>query len=56
MLTLDLNGNLLSSYAYREALGMPTVFGVTAITTGPRAGAFAAVNAENSEVVIFTLP
>jgi len=56
MLTLDFAGNVLSRTGYREALELPMVFGVTAITTGSYAGAFAAVNGDNSEVVIFTLP
>ena len=56
-LVLDLYGNLLSRFPYRGPLDLPfgVAGGVTAITTGPYAGAFAAVNVNNSEVVIFKL-
>ena len=56
MLVLDLDGNLISRSEYHNALDLPFAFGVTAITTGPYAGAFAALNADNSEVAILTLP
>jgi hypothetical protein len=56
-LILDLNGTLLSRFPYRQALDLPfgVAGGVAAITSGPYAGAFAAVNVNSSEVVIFTL-
>ncbi|MEK6283596.1 MAG: hypothetical protein AABN95_24840 [Acidobacteriota bacterium] len=56
-LILDLNGTLLSRFPYRQPLDLPfgVAGGVTAITTGQYAGAFAAVNVNNSEVVIFKL-
>ena len=56
-LILDLNGTLLRRFPYRQALDLPfgVAGGVTAITTGKYAGAFAAVNVNNSEVVIFKL-
>ena len=56
-LILDLNGTLLRRFPYRQALDLPfgVAGGVTAITTGQYAGAFATVNVNNSEVVIFKL-
>jgi hypothetical protein len=48
---------LIRRFPYRQALDLPfgVAGGVTAITTGKYAGAFAAVNVNNSEVVIFKL-
>ena len=57
-LVVDLNGNLLSSFDYRAAFALPggyTPFGVTQITTGPYAGAFALGGNDASEIIIFSL-
>lgn len=51
----DFNGNLLGEFNYRSALGLPTPTDVSAITTGPQAGAFSMVDAEAGEIVIFRL-
>ena len=48
---------MLNRFPYREPLDLPfgVVGGVTAITSGPYAGMFAAVNTNSSEVVILRL-
>jgi hypothetical protein len=52
---VDFDGNLLGEFDYREALGLYTPGGVAAITTGPDAGAFAAVDLRANELVVFRL-
>jgi len=51
----DFNGNLIDEFNYRDELGLTEVVGVSAITTGPYAGAFGAVDFEGSELVVFRL-
>jgi len=52
----DFNGVLMSEFNYRDELGVLGVIGASAITTGPQAGAFAALSTENSpELVVFRL-
>ncbi|MBI1756734.1 MAG: hypothetical protein HYR64_06470 [Fimbriimonas ginsengisoli] len=56
-IVVDLDGALLYRFEYRGPLNIPFgSFLVTSITSGPYAGAFATVQGDNSEVVIFTLP
>jgi hypothetical protein len=58
-LVVDLNGNLLSSFDYRTAFDLPTgyiAFGLTHITSGPYAGAFALGDNDASEIIIFSIP
>jgi hypothetical protein len=52
----DFNGELISEFNYRDELGLFGVMGASAITTGPQAGAFAALSSEGSpEIVVFRL-
>ena len=52
----DFTGAKLSqTFSIRETLRVLNPTAVTAITTGPDAGAFAICNSENSEVVVFRL-
>ncbi len=50
----DFEGNLLDEFNYRSGLGLLNAQDVSAITTGPQAGAFSIVDTGNSEIVIFT--
>jgi hypothetical protein len=52
----DLDGALITSFSYREELGVIRPFELAAITTGPNAGAFALVDDYASEIVVFQLP
>jgi hypothetical protein len=47
-LIVDFNGNLLSRFDYKTALDVPFAFGVTAVRSGPYAGAFAAGLSEDT--------
>jgi hypothetical protein len=51
----DFNGNLLAEFDYREELGLLDVLGACAITSGRHAGAFAVVDEDSSQLVIFRL-
>ena len=51
----DLDGYWLDDFDLRTDLGVFRA-SLTAITTGPEAGAFAAMWMDNSELVVFTLP
>lgn len=51
----DFNGNLLSEFNAFVKLGLLTQGDISAITTGPQAGAFAIVDSSSGELVIFTL-
>jgi hypothetical protein len=52
----DFDGTLISEFDYRAELGLPYVTGVSAITSGPQAGAFAALEAASSpQLVVFDL-
>ena len=51
----DFNGNLISEFDYRDALGLLDVAGLSPITTGPQAGAFSAIDQDGSEIVVFRL-
>lgn len=51
----DFAGTKLSQFSVRDTLGLLTPTGVSAITSGPDAGAFAISNGENSEIVVFRL-
>jgi len=51
----DFNGNLLGEFNYRSKLGVLTPTDVSAITTGPQAGAFSIVDSDGGEVVVFRL-
>jgi ABC-type cobalt transport system substrate-binding protein len=54
---IDLNGNVLpGGFNIREKLNLLLPVDISAITTGPQAGAFAIIDSENSELVVFTLP
>ncbi|HEX6183771.1 MAG TPA: hypothetical protein VFZ44_07665 [Pyrinomonadaceae bacterium] len=55
VLVTDLNGNLLREFNLRVRLGMMTASDLSAITTGPQAGAFAAVDSTGGEIVVFRL-
>jgi hypothetical protein len=55
VLVTDLNGNLLREFNLRVRLGMLGAADLSAITTGPQAGAFAAVDSTGSELVVFRL-
>lgn len=54
-LVTDFTGTKLDKFSIRETLKLLNPVAVTAITTGPDAGAFAIANAENSEIVVFRL-
>lgn len=51
----DLNGLPLATYS-TGPLRVPRLAGLTAITTGPDAGKFAACDSSGGEVIVFTLP
>ena len=52
----DFGGNLMSEFNFRDELELQTVMGASAITTGPLAGAFAAVEStDSSPLVVFQL-
>jgi hypothetical protein len=52
----DFAGNLVEEFDYRAKLGLPYVIGVSAITNGPHAGAFAALEAVTSpRLVVFEI-
>jgi hypothetical protein len=51
----DANGNLFRELNLRVKLGLITKADITAITTGPLAGAFAVVDPSGCDVVIFRL-
>jgi uncharacterized protein YjiK len=51
----DFTGATLDKFSIRDTLGLLTPSAVTAITTGPDAGALAVINGENSEIVVFRL-
>ena len=55
VLVTDLNGNLLREFNLRVRLGMLGAADLSAITTGPDAGAFAAVDSSGGEMVVFRL-
>ncbi len=55
VLVTDLNGNLLREFNVRVKLGMVSATDVAAITTGPQAGAFSAVDSNGGEMVVFRL-
>lgn len=55
ILVTDLNGNLLREFNLRVRLGMMGAADLSAITTGPQAGAFAAVDSTGGEFVVFRL-
>ena len=48
-------GALLHSFDHREKLGVLFVIGLSAITTGPHAGAFGVVDSNNNELVVFQI-
>lgn len=52
----DLDGNAVLTFNIREKLNLLVPVDVSAITTGPQAGALAIVDRDNSELVVFTLP
>lgn len=54
-IVIDFQGNKLNKFDIRETLQILSPTAVTAITTGPDAGAFAFANGETSEVVVFRL-
>jgi hypothetical protein len=54
-LVTDLQGNVKSSFNYREKLGVITPSDTAAITTGPQKGALSLVDNGDSEMVIFKL-
>lgn len=49
----DFAGTLLDEFDYRETLGIIILNDFAAITSGPQAGAFAATDRDNSEIVVF---
>jgi hypothetical protein len=51
----DFQGNKINKFDIREPLQILSPTAVTAITSGPDAGAFAFANGETSEVVVFRL-
>jgi hypothetical protein len=52
----DFYGNPMREFDYREELGLPYVSGASAITNGPQAGAFTALElASSASFVVFTL-
>ena len=51
----DFAGNLLDEFDYRETLGIIVPRDLASITSGPQAGAFAATDFDNSEIVVFEL-
>jgi hypothetical protein len=53
--TRDADGLLLGEFNTRVKLGLINRADITAITTGPLAGAFAIVDRNGSELVIFRL-
>lgn len=55
LLTLDANGNFVSSVDVTR-LNLRTVGSVKYITSGPKAGAFVAMDGNVNEMVVFTLP
>ncbi len=54
-IVIDFQGTKLNKFDIRETLQILSPTAVTAITTGPDAGAFAFANGETSEVVVFRL-
>lgn len=54
-LVIDFQGNKATKFEIRDTLQILSPTAVTAITTGPDAGAFAFANGETSEVVVFRL-
>jgi len=55
VLVTDLDGNLLREFNLRVKLGMVGASDIAAITTGPQAGAFSAVDNGGGEMVVFRL-
>ena len=55
VLVTDLNGALLREFNLRVRLGVMGVSDLSAITNGPQAGAFAAVDSAGGELVVFRL-
>lgn len=52
----DLNANVVSEFDFREELGLMFVAGASAITNGPLAGAFTALESiDSARFVVFTL-
>jgi hypothetical protein len=51
----DLNGTKLGEFEARKALNVVRSVAVSAITTGPDAGAFAITDPDNSEIVVFRM-
>jgi hypothetical protein len=52
----DFEGNLMAEFDYRRELGLVTVTGASAISNGPDAGAFAALElASSPTLVLFTM-
>jgi uncharacterized protein YjiK len=55
VMIIDFNGNVLRKFDIRKTFGFLSASDVSTITTGPQKGAFAMVDAGNSEIVIFRL-
>lgn len=55
LLQLDFSGNFITEYS-TAPLDAPQLLSVKAITSGPYAGAWAGVELNNNELIIFTLP
>jgi hypothetical protein len=55
VLRTDFDGNLLGELNSRTHLGVLTPADITAITTGPQAGAFAMTDSSGGELVVFRL-
>jgi hypothetical protein len=55
LIRTDLDGVLLATYPVAP-LRAPQLSGITAITTGPHAGKFAACDSSGAEVIVFSLP
>lgn len=54
---VDFNGTLLpGGFDIREKLNVLGSMDISAISTGPQAGAFALLDRDNNELVVFTLP
>lgn len=52
----DFDGRVISEFDYRTELGLPFVYGASAITSGPQAGAFTALELGSSaQLVVFRL-
>lgn len=54
-LITDFNGSLLGEFNYRSALGLVFPTDVSAITTGPQAGAFCMIDSRCGEMVVFRI-